>query len=399
MSGLSGIRVVEISDTPGACFAASLLADFGARVVVCETLPHGSRVRRLGTQAVRDVWWRTLARNKQSIAVDPDSVGTQDVLRRLYATTDLVVTDVPAPVRGSHPLLRVLDEFADVTVVGVFPTGTDLPRLWTAATRPEMTAAATGTLALTGWPDQAPCQPEAPYAEYMSGVLAALRAVAALRRRRVEGGPSARIEIALHQALQRMVEWQLPIATLTGEPIQRAGNAFPLNVGIGNMHRAKDGGYVAISAASQPVMTRLLEMLGGPALRDDPRYATASERARGLDTLYGIIDRWIGERTVPEILDLALRHDVVIGAVFTTDDMNRSAQMQARGNLSALPAEDGTPIPMPGVVPRIGGLEPRLESVGPALGHDTERVLRDAGFSTERIEALLADGTVASPRR
>jgi crotonobetainyl-CoA:carnitine CoA-transferase CaiB-like acyl-CoA transferase len=398
MSVLSGIRVVEISETPGACFAASLLADFGAHVVICEMLPYGSRVRSLGTAAVRDVWWRTLARNKYSIAVDKDGIGVEDVLRRLFVTTDLVVTDVSPVLRGSHPLMRMLDEFKEVTVVNVFPTGTDLPHLWTGTTRPEMTGAAAGTQALTGWPDQPPRQPEAPYAEYLSGALAALRAVAALRSRRVNGAPAAELRIPLHQALQRMIEWQVPVATLLGTPTLRAGNAFPLNVGIGNMHRAKDGQYVAISAASQPVMARLLEMVGGPALRDDPRYATASARAQGLDALYEVIDRWIGDRTAPEILELSLRHDVVIGAVFTTDDMNRSAQMKARGNLRALPSEDGTMIPMPGVVPHISGLDPELSHAGPALGRDSERVLREAGFTPEHIATLLADGTVAGDR-
>jgi len=398
MDALSGIRVLEISDTPGACFAASLLADFGAHVVVCEALPTGSRVRSLGTAGVRDVWWRTLARNKQSIAIDQDGVGAQEVLRGLFATTDLVVTDTSPAARRSHPLLRMLDEFEDLTVVNVFPTGTDRPHLWSGSTRPEMTGAAAGTQALTGWPDQPPHQPEAPYAEYLSGALAAVRAVAALRNRRVNGAPAADLNVALHQALQRMIEWQVPLATLFGTPTLRAGNAFPLNVGIGNMHRAKDGRYVAISAASQPVMSRLLEMIGGPALRDDPRYSTASARAQGLDALYEIIDRWIGERDVPEILELALRHDVVIGAVFTTDDMNRSAQMHARGNLRALPSEDGTMVPMPGVVPHISGLEPELRHVGPALGRDTEQVLHEAGFTPDRIHGFLADGTVVSNR-
>ncbi len=36
---LAGLNVLEISSSPGASFAAALLADFNATVYVCESLP------------------------------------------------------------------------------------------------------------------------------------------------------------------------------------------------------------------------------------------------------------------------------------------------------------------------------------------------------------------------
>ena len=53
---LSDLMVLDISSSPGPSFAGSLLADFGAFVVVVEP-PGGSHLRKLGPPAVQDVWW------------------------------------------------------------------------------------------------------------------------------------------------------------------------------------------------------------------------------------------------------------------------------------------------------------------------------------------------------
>src|SRR5258707_377501 len=90
-SGLSSLLVIEGGGTPAVAFACSLLADFGARVFVFEPR-NGSAMRHLGSAAVRKVWWRIIARNKRSAAIDLEGVGPS-TLAAIANRADLILVD------------------------------------------------------------------------------------------------------------------------------------------------------------------------------------------------------------------------------------------------------------------------------------------------------------------
>ncbi|MBM3345260.1 MAG: hypothetical protein FJY55_01975, partial [Betaproteobacteria bacterium] len=121
---LAGVTVLEIASAPGACFTASLLADFNARVWVCESLPKGSAMRALEPRE----WWSIAARNKKSVAVDPAAPGADEVIKSLLSLAHVIVTDVAPAERDKHPWLRVVDSLSrKPLLVDVVPTGADRP--------------------------------------------------------------------------------------------------------------------------------------------------------------------------------------------------------------------------------------------------------------------------------
>jgi crotonobetainyl-CoA:carnitine CoA-transferase CaiB-like acyl-CoA transferase len=363
MSGLEGLTVLEIADTLGAAFAVSLLADYGATAIVCEP-PEGSKLRRLGPAAIDDARWKILARNKQSISADWASPDSAAQIGRLLAQADMLVTDLAKPQQAGNPWFTVLETIPEAErplVVEVFPTGADKPELWPYAVRPEFAGAASGVMALTGHTGKTPIQAEAPLTDYLAGTLAATKALIALRK----AARPATVSTPLHQAVQRMIEWQTPVATAKGRAETRMANNFPMNAGIANMHPTGDGKYVAISAVTQATAMRLMHMVGGPELCADPRFATAEARSGGLADLYARIDAWTGARTTPEIIETAAAHDVVLGPIYTTDDVLADEQIAARGNIVAV---DG--VAMPSVTPRLSGMESVIRRVGPTVGAD-----------------------------
>jgi len=367
MSGLKGLTVLEIADTPGAAFAGSLLADYNATVIVCEP-PEGSKLRRLGPATLDDMRWKILARNKQSVAAD--WAHSADLIHRLLAQADMLIVDTAAPQRAGNPWFAVLETMPETErplVVEVFPTGADRPDLWPYASRAEFAGAASGVMALTGHTGKTPIQAEAPLTDYLAGTLAATRALIALRKARMTGTLPATISTPLHKAIQRMIEWQTPVATAKGRAETRMANNFPMNAGIANMHPTGDGKYVAISAVTQATAMRLMNMVGGPELCADPRYATPEARSTGLDELYARIDAWTGARTTAEILETAAAQDVVLGPIYTTDDLLADEQVAARGNVVEL---DG--VAMPSVTPRLSGLGAEIRNLGPEIGADND---------------------------
>ena len=381
---LQGVTVLEISGSPGACFTASLLADFNAEVIACETLLGGSLMREREPAE----WWQVIGRNKKSVAIDPAAPDAQQAIRALLARADVIVTDVAPAGMAAHPWLRELAALSKrPMLVHVVPSGADRPDLWPWSCGSEFTAALTGMMALTGMPDDQPIQPEFPLAEFLSATLAALRTVAELRRPSV-GEASRDVLVPLHMAVQRMIEWQIPVATAFGKPELRAGNEFPMNSAISNVHPTKDGGYIALSAGTDATIGSLLEMVGGPTLRNDERFLTAPARLANSGAIYALLDAWMIERTTDEVVALAEKGGVTLGRVFNAAEIARDPQIQARGNIVHAPRADGKPVAMPGVVPRVAGWSVAVRSAGPALGAHTREVLLAAGVSAEAAKRL-----------
>jgi crotonobetainyl-CoA:carnitine CoA-transferase CaiB-like acyl-CoA transferase len=388
---LSTLTVLEVSGGPGGAFAAGMLADFGARVVACEPPPHGSALRRLGPPAVREVWWPIAARNKLSLALDAAHPGAPPVLERLLSGAAVLVRDdAAAPWRAAAARLPrpPLD-------LHLHPPGADRPALWPWGTAPELAAAASGAMALTGEADGPPAQPEMPLADHSAGLLAAAFALFELRAVSLDGRLPVPLEVGLHEALARMNEWQVVVAAAQGRPELRNGNRFPINANIGNVFRTRDGKLLTVSAATAPVAERLLAMIGGEALRDDPRFRTPAARRENMDAIDALLAEWMARYDAAEALALVRANDVVAGTLYDADDLLADPHVAARENVVRVARGDGgPPLPMPAPLPRIEGVAGGVRWAGPPVGAHSNAVLRAAGFAEAEVAALRRSSVV-----
>ena len=89
-------------------------------------------------------------------------------------------------------------------------------------------------------------------------------------------------------------------------------------------------------------------------------------------------------------------HGVPAGRIFTAPDMLSDPQYLARDLVRRLTSKQGWDVPMTGVVPRFTDTPGTIRHVGPALGEDTDDVLRDVlGLGCEEIASLRSRGAVA----
>ena len=89
---LAGIRVLDIATMIAAPLTASILGDYGAEVVKVELPGRGDTVRKMGAQ--RDgigLYWRTLSRNKSSVALDLRIPAAQELLLRWLPQFDVLI--------------------------------------------------------------------------------------------------------------------------------------------------------------------------------------------------------------------------------------------------------------------------------------------------------------------
>ena len=67
---------------------------------------------------------------------------------------------------------------------------------------------------------------------------------------------------------------------------------------------------------------------------------------------------------------------------------------QPLSDVLRIPLEDGSPLAMPGIFPRINGIEAEIRRAGPAVGADSDLVLSRFGFSEKEIGELRLAGVV-----
>ena len=97
----AGLQVIDCASWIAGPAAATILSDFGARVIKIEPPQAGDpwRASPAVPGKITDYWWQLTARNKQSLAIDlkhPEGLG---VLHRLIGATDVFITNFPLPVR------------------------------------------------------------------------------------------------------------------------------------------------------------------------------------------------------------------------------------------------------------------------------------------------------------
>jgi formyl-CoA transferase len=86
---------------------------------------------------------------------------------------------------------------------------------------------------------------------------------------------------------------------------------------------------------------------------------------------------------------------VPAGRIYTVADIAADPHYQARGMLESVTLTDGSHLAVPGVVPKLSRTPGGHRRNAPALGQDSDAVLREIGLTEEQIAALRARGIVA----
>ncbi|MEZ5232073.1 MAG: CoA transferase [Acidimicrobiales bacterium] len=190
---LAGVRVVELAGGVAGPYAAKLFADFGADVCKVEP-PGGDPARQWRLDSDEDVDLETgplylfCNTNKRSIVADPDVPADRALLRRLVASADILIESLGpggAAAVGLEPR-RLRAEQPGLVVVSLTPWGLDGPYAGAPGTDLAVFALA-GPMSSTGIDELEPMKMAGRVIAYQAGSVAAMAAMAALRRRELTG--------------------------------------------------------------------------------------------------------------------------------------------------------------------------------------------------------------------
>ncbi len=395
MKPMQGVRVLELGTLIAGPFCTRILGEFGADVIKVESPDGGDPLRQWrklhqGTS----LWWSVQARNKKSLTANLKHPEGLAIVRRLAAEADIVVENFRPGVLeklglGWDVLSAANPGLVMVRLSGFGQTGPYKDRPGFGAIGESMG----GLRYITGFPDRPPVRTGISIGDSIAALWAAIGALMALRHREVNGGVGQVVDVALYEAVFAMMESMVPEFDVAGFVRERTGNIMP-GITPSNTHTTRDGRHIIIGGNGDAIFRRLMLAVGRADLADDPGLASNAGRDARAIELYGVIDAWVAARDGDSVLAALEAAEVPASSVYSVADMFRDAQFAARGMLEEASLPDGTPMRIPGIVPKLTDTPGSTEWLGPGLGEHTDAILAGLGFDAEQITALRAAGAI-----
>ncbi len=386
---LAGLRVLELGQLIAGPFCGQLLGDMGAEVVKVE--PPSSE-RRRGGDPMRDwgqgevpTWWRVIARNKLSIALDLSDAADQATARELAAQADILIENfrpgtlekwglAPEVLMAANPRLIV------VRVSGYGQTGPYAQRAGFGGIGEAMG----GWRAIVGEPDRAPARMGVSIGDSLAATYACMGALAALHERE-RSGLGQVIDVALYESVLQVMESLVPEQAINGHARRRTGSILP-GIAPSNVYPCSDGEYL-IGANGDAIFARLAEAMEQPELARDERYATHTARGANQTALDTLIGEWTRSLTVEQLEALMIEHAVPAGRIYGAVDMLDDPHFAERGAIVRVPDAELGEVAMQGVFPKFSRTPGGIRRGAPlGVGQDTAEV-RERWLGTNREAA------------
>ncbi|WP_238913657.1 CaiB/BaiF CoA transferase family protein [Achromobacter insolitus] len=391
---LSGIRVLELGQLIAGPFAAKMLGEFGAEVIKIEPPGKGDPLRNW--RLIHDgtsVWWQVQSRNKKSVSLDLRKPEAQDLIRTLVKDIDVVVENFkPGTMEGWglgwEELRAINPRLVMLRVSGYGQTGPyrDLPGFGAIG------EAMGGLRHLSGEPDRTPVRVGVSIGDSLSALHGVIGILLALRARD-QNGTGQMIDVALYESVFNMMESLLPEYSVFGEIRQPAGSSLP-GIAPSNAYRCQDNKYVLIAGNGDSIFKRLMGVIGRLDLAEAPELANNAGRVKHVVMLDDAISQWTGQHPLDEVLARLNDGQIPAGKIYDVADIAADPHYRARGMIldGALP--DGTPVQVPGIVPKLSETPGEVRSSAPALGQDTDEVLGGLGIGEAQRQDWRARGII-----
>ena len=394
MQPLQGITVVALEQAVAAPLATRHLADLGARVIKIERPGSGDfargydqRVRGLSSHFV----WTN--RSKHSLTLDLKQPAAAEVLRRLVRDQADVLVQNLAPGAAarlglSYELLSAADPALIVCDISGYGDDARRPGPYRDKKAYDLLIQGeAGLLSVTGTPE-ASAKVGASIADIAAGMYAYSGILAALLQRQRDGR-GRRVEVSMLEALGEWMGFPMYYSIDGAEPPPRSGASHATIYPYGPFATG-DGKTVMLGLQNEREWQAFCrQVLGRPALADDPRFASNSARNARRDELQALILQAFATLTAEQLMRRLDDAQIANAQVNTLQQFWRHPQLAARERWR----EIGSPVgPMPALLPPgqwDDGEGPRMGPV-PTLGEHTDALLAELGYDADAIAALRA---------
>ncbi len=383
-AALAGIRVLDFGRYIAGPYCATLLADMGAEVIRIERREGGEdRYLVPITEQGEGALFIGLNRNKKGITLDPAHPEAAEIKRRLIASADVVVANLPINILTKLGLdyesLRAIKPDIILTMVSAFgSTGPYANRVGFDS----VVQAMSGAMSLTGFAPT-PTRSIVSFEDFGTALHAAFGTMVALFERQ-RSGQGQMVEGSLLSTGVMMMQALLAERHVTGIVREQRGNTS-FHTAPADVFQTSDG-WLMVQVISNPIFARWAKLVGHPELIDDPRCGDDLARGDHYELINDAMMAWTKQRTTAEAIQELEAARVPCGPVHNLEAVLHDPQIKARELLTYLDYPGSPkPIPVPAQPVRLSATPAEIRQRAPTLGEHTDEVLQELGFSADEI--------------
>jgi crotonobetainyl-CoA:carnitine CoA-transferase CaiB-like acyl-CoA transferase len=391
---LEGIRVLELGNFIAGPFCGMLLADMGADVIKIERPSKGDQTRAMPPLVNGEsASFAALNRNKRSLVLDLKQKEAQEIVLELAKNCDVFLENNRPGVLetlglGADDLKRVKPNIVYTSVSGFGQTGPDRKRAGVNL----IIEAFSGTLSVTGRPNEMPIRPGIQTADIFGAMFATYATlcglISVLQNR---GGRT--IDVSLVEASIAAAAWETASFLATGEVPERMGDRHRLNAPY-QLFETSDHQYLAIGTPNDQLFERLMVNLGLQEHLKDPRFISYVLRKQNESDLLELVSPAIQSFDASSLEALLRQAGVPCARMNNIKEVFQDPHVIDRK--VAVPIHhpvmgDMQAVRNP-VLMREGS--PTIRRHAPMLGEHSREILSGLGKSDEDIQSLAAKGVV-----
>ncbi len=390
---LAGLKVIDLTRVLGGPDCTMILSDHGADVIKIEP-PQGDEVRDWGPPFHEGdaSYFIGINRNKRAIALDIGKSEGRAVLLRLLEGADVLIENFkPGSMEKWRIGYDVLSErFPGLIHCRISGFGGDGP-LGGLPGYDAILQAMTGLMSVNGDASTGPMRLGTAIVDMGTGLYSTIGILMALHERE-RSGRGQYLDMTLYDCGMALLHPQAANFFLNGRRPGGTGNPHP-NLVPYDKFRTKTCD-IFIASGNNGQFRKMAEVIGRPALADDPRFADNGKRNMNRAALTQVLATAFAEHDGNELSLKLICNGVPAGPVLPVDEATASPHTAHREMVTEMDwyRGIGTPIKLrrtPG-----GTRRPP-----PKFAQHGVEVLTQHGFTQDEIAVLQRDAVVLTERR
>ena len=391
---LEGIKVVDLTAVLLGPYCTQMLADMGADVIKVEP-PQGDLLRNSGLGRTDRMGPIYIAanRNKRSLCLDLKKPEAIEIIKHLVKDADIFIHNNRPQAIDRLGLSYEALKAVNPSIIYAYAMG--YGRKGPYGEKPafdDLVQGISGGAKLQSRVDgSAPQYLPSLIADKTTGLHLAIATLGALVHRQ-RTGEGQKLEVPMFETMTSF--WLLE--HLFGETFKPAIGTMGYDRII-NKYRhpfeTRDG-HICVLPYTDKHWQRYFEIAGRPDLAADERFLKPQQRARHYNELYQIMDHLMRAKTTAEWVDELEAADIPVTPVKSLEEMLDDEHLNAVGFYVDREHPTEGPIRTMRSPLEFEKTPVEFRRHAPKLGADGREVLAEAGYSAERIDALVSCGAL-----
>jgi formyl-CoA transferase len=391
MKLLEGIRVLDLTNVLSGPFATLHLSLLGADVIKIENPDGGDLARKLGNvtsynKELLGTSFLAQNANKKSLTLNMKADEGKSIFRKLVETADVVVENFRPGVMDRlgfsyEELCKINPKIIYCAISGFGQTGPD-------AFKPaydQIIQGLSGVMAVNGDERLNPLRCGFPVCDTVGGMNAAFAIMAALYHRE-HTGEGQFIDIALLDSIMPLMGWVAANLLIGGQQPALLGNDN-FTAAPSGMFKTQDG-YINIAANQQQQWENLVDELGIPELKTDPRFQERDTRKGNRFLLTPLLEAKLTQNTTIHWMEVLNARGIPSGDVLSLEAALSSEQARHRQVIAEVEQPGIGNIRIFNMTAKFSKTPAQIEMHPPRLSENTESILGELGYSADEMKKL-----------